>query len=72
MHFTRYISDDQVGGWIQVTFEQTTLVTGVITQGRGPGDNGDEWVESYTIQYGVDESNLQSVSNESGNATVSN
>ena len=63
--------DDQVNGWIQIDLLETMDVTGVITQGRGPGDNRDEWVESFTIEYGNDMSILRTLTDEKGKIKVS-
>merc|ERR1719334_688489 len=53
----------KIGGWIQIDFLTPAQVTGVITQGRGPSSSYEQWVETYEILYGDDESNLSTVSN---------
>ena len=38
------------GEWLQVCFPQRMLITGIITQGGGVGDNGG-WVEYLKLEY---------------------
>ena len=47
-------------------------VTGVITQGRGEGDNRDEWVESFTVEYGNNiDGHMRTVTDLNGRIKVS-
>ena len=37
--------------WLQITFTQWNMVTGIATQGRG---NANQFVKSYTLSYSYD------------------
>ncbi|XP_038066571.1 lactadherin-like [Patiria miniata] len=39
---------DNISPWIQVVFNGTVTITGLITQGRG---DGDQWVTEYGVTY---------------------
>ena len=48
-----------INQWIQVEFEPSTWMNGVIIQGRS--DNYEQWVTEYKVQYGTDGENWQYV-----------
>ena len=51
--------------WIQVDFQTPTLVTGVVTQGRPT--TSEDWVETFKIQYGNNQTDLATMKH--GNET---
>jgi len=59
-------SPQAAGSWLQVDLLEKTKITGVITQGRGPGDQPNQWMKSYNVHFRNDGSNWQVVTNESG------
>jgi len=61
-------SSQSTGSWLQVDLLEITKITGVITQGRGPGDQANQWMKSYHVHFRNDGSNWQVVTNESGEA----
>jgi len=59
---------DEAGQWLQVTLPHSTLVTGVMTQGRA---NSNQWVTSYNIIYRNSETaEFERVNNEFGSPAV--
>jgi len=44
--------------WIQVDLLESRKVTGIVTQGRANGDKYDQYMTSFKIRYGDDESKL--------------
>ncbi|XP_078481972.1 lactadherin-like [Ciona intestinalis] len=57
------------GNWIQVDLKSPTLLTGVVTQGR-PGGHFLQWVTSYKIAYGINQTNFQTIQNRDGNDVI--
>ena len=55
--------------WIQVDLEYPTFITGIVTQGS---DSTEEWVKTYRIMYGVQETKLKPIEDGSGNIKVYN
>jgi len=60
---------DDMLPWIQVDFNVPTLLTGIVTQGRPTVS--EEWVETFKIQYGNNQTDLNTITNESGTDIVS-
>ena len=52
------VRTNDVNQWIQVEFESSTWMTGVIIQGRS---DSDQWVIEYKVQYSTDGENWQYV-----------
>jgi len=61
---------DYVGSWIQVDLLNPIQVTGIITQGRGPGDQWNQWIRTYKILYGDDENNLEYIQTQDGSHKI--
>ncbi|XP_078481967.1 lactadherin-like [Ciona intestinalis] len=60
------------GNWIQVDLKSPTLITGVVTQGR-PGGHivwDQQWVTSYKIAYGINQTSFQTIQNSDGNDLI--
>ena len=52
---------DDLLPWIQVDFHIPTLITGVVTQGRPT--SREEWIQTFKIQYGNNQTNLATMKN---------
>ncbi|XP_078485282.1 lactadherin-like [Ciona intestinalis] len=57
------------GNWIQVDLKSPTLLTGVVTQGR-PGGRYMQWVRSYKIAYGINQTSFQTIQNSDGTDVI--
>ncbi|XP_078482428.1 lactadherin-like [Ciona intestinalis] len=57
------------GNWIQVDLQSPTVLTGVVTQGR-PGGQYMQWVTSYKIAYGINQTSFQTIQNSDGNDLI--
>ncbi len=40
--------------WVQMDLGVRRSVSGIVSQGRGDGHNGDQWVTTYKVQHSVD------------------
>ena len=64
------LSTDHLLQWIQVDFHTPTLVTGVVTQGRPT--MSEDWVETFKIQYGNNQTDLATMKHSDGTDIVRN
>ncbi|XP_078495560.1 lactadherin-like isoform X2 [Ciona intestinalis] len=56
------------GNWIQVDLKSPTLLTGVVTQGRP--ERHLQWVTSYKIAYGMNQTSFQTIQSSNGNDLI--
>nr|XP_026696052.1 lactadherin-like [Ciona intestinalis] len=69
-HIGAWASGNQsAGNWIQVDLQSPTLLTGVVTQGR-PGGHFMQWITSYKIAYGINQTSFQTIQNSDGNDVI--
>ena len=68
LHHYLVVEDDALQ-WIQIDMQNSTLLTGVTTQGRPTMK--EEWVETFKIMYGETEDNLQYMRFSNGTDIVS-
>lgn len=66
---------DDIDPWIRVDLLQPTLVSGVITQGRGPDvddhtHDRQQWVNSFHVNYGNVSNALQPITDLQNNPVV--
>ncbi|XP_078482041.1 lactadherin-like [Ciona intestinalis] len=62
------ITGPHIGAWSSGN-QSPTLLTGVGTQGR-PGGHFLQWVTSYKIAYGINQTNFQTIQNSDGNDVI--
>ena len=58
---------EKIDEWVQIDFLTATYVSGIITAGR---KGTTQRVKTFAIEYGMDQENLQSIVDESGQVKV--
>ncbi|XP_038060467.1 lactadherin-like [Patiria miniata] len=57
---------DNISPWIQVDFDGTVTITGLITQGLGDSHPYDQWVTEYQVTYSKDGQSWNNVNDADG------